>query len=136
MEALCDDVRASLAANDLRLKIALEKTLPWSLRVMAVGYSLTTAEQHTLRETLKFVPFKGKADLKNPQIEYFLLIDYGGFSKEAQRSKDKTAEKRVPLHFWFGRKVQDDEPTKALLHKFSLKVCVCVRTVKHENLVL
>ncbi|KAJ1955224.1 hypothetical protein EC988_002000 [Linderina pennispora] len=76
------------------------------------GKSLTTKEQISVIESFSFLGFEGKIEMRNPDVEFAVLEDYG-------ESATQTNPAAVPKKIWFGRIIASG--SRDLVSKYDLK---------------
>jgi tRNA (guanine10-N2)-methyltransferase len=91
--------------------------LSWSTEVIGFGRSFTMAEKQHLRTNVAFLSLPGPVNIKTPDVEMCLLVDYIAYVSNV-KPKDDNKSPTVPCYF--GRRL----PTagmKNVLKKYSLK---------------
>lgn len=95
----------------------VQSPLSWSVQIQSFGKSFTMEEKQLLRSEVGFLQFQGTVNLKAPELELWVVIDYSqgfedGYSLEAGLPEKVT---------YYGHKVATNAIVKQWLVKYDLK---------------
>jgi len=62
------------------------------VRVQSFGKKISVSEQLTIIKRFGFIPWRGEVELKEPDLTFCVLCDYG--------------PNKIAKHFYFGREVR------------------------------
>lgn len=83
----------------------LSADLSWSIEIETIGKRITFNLQSLYREKLKFIAFKGKVRINNPDIPIHVVLD---FSKYTNSYREMLSEERNSTVFLGGKELAQD----------------------------
>lgn len=93
-------------------KFALYENSSFKFDVLGFMGSRTRDEKFEMIESFKFLDFKGKVSMKNPDVVFTILEEYLVDAGQVKASK--------PINLWFGREVQLSARSNGVLEKYDL----------------
>lgn len=94
----------------------LRSSSSWSVQVIGFCKSYTMPEKQALRTHFSFLDFSGPVDIKHPEHEFWVLLDYSSDPKA-----DKESGTLPSLPCYFARRLLAVHGMKETLRKYSLK---------------
>ena len=91
---------AATHQNYPRIAPYVTSSASWSITVSSFNRSLSATSKSSFRNQLQFLPFQGAVNLRQPDLPFYLLLEYVPLEKHQLNDPEELLP--PPLHCYFG----------------------------------